>query len=77
MQTLQLGMNILENSEDPDVKKSVYSLFASLSSVMKNEITPALPKIVESMLESIQNSDGIIVSWQYNFVIVINQLNIF
>lgn len=60
--TLELGLNILDNTDDPDVKKSVYALFAALAIVMKDEIAPALPKIMEKMIDTIQNSDGIVVS---------------
>lgn len=54
-------MRILEDTDDPDVRKSVYALFASLAIVMKEEISPVLPKIVEQMINSIQSSEGIVV----------------
>lgn len=59
-ESLQLGLRILDQTDDPDVKKSVYALFAALSIVMKDEISPALPKIVKEMIESIQSSEGIV-----------------
>lgn len=61
--TLELGLNILNDTDDPDVRKSVYALFAALAIVMKDEIAPALPKIVEQMIDSIQSSEGIVVSF--------------
>jgi len=61
-ESLQLGLRILDQTEDPDVKKSVYALFAALAIVMKEELSPALPKIVQEMIVSIQSSDGIVVS---------------
>lgn len=61
-ESLQLGLRILDSSDDPDVRKSVFALFAALAIVMKEDITPALPKIVEQMIDSIQSSEGIVVS---------------
>lgn len=61
-ETLQFGLKILSESLDPDVKKSVYSLFAALAIVMKEEISPVLGKIVDYMIGSIQSSEGIAVS---------------
>lgn len=60
--TLQLGLKILNDTDDPDIRKSVFALFAALSIVMKDDISPALPKIVEQMIDSIQSSEGIVVS---------------
>ncbi|ENN75169.1 hypothetical protein YQE_08282, partial [Dendroctonus ponderosae] len=59
-ESLQLGLRILDGTEDPDVKKSIYALFAALAIVMKEEIAPVLPKIVHEMIESIQSSEGIV-----------------
>jgi hypothetical protein len=61
-ESLQLGLRILQGTDDPDVRKSVYALFAALAIVMKEEISPVLPKIVEQMINSIQSSEGIVVS---------------
>ncbi|XP_066250026.1 importin-4-like [Euwallacea similis] len=58
--TLHLGMRILDQTQDPDVKKSIYALFAALAIVMKEDLSPVLPKIVQEMIESIQSSEGIV-----------------
>ncbi|XP_074042768.1 importin-4 [Leptinotarsa decemlineata] len=63
-ESLQLGLNLLDQTTDPDIKKSVYALFASLAIVMKEEINPALPKIVNEMIESIQSSEGIVTHYE-------------
>ncbi|KAJ8965378.1 hypothetical protein NQ317_015677 [Molorchus minor] len=63
-ESLQLGLRILDSTEDPDIKKSVYALFAALSIVMKDEIRSALPKIVKEMIESIQSSEGIVTHYE-------------
>lgn len=59
-ESLQLGLNLVNATDDPDIKKSVYGLFASLSTVMKSDIGSVLPTIVQQMIESIQSSDGIV-----------------
>ncbi|XP_050512029.1 importin-4 [Diabrotica virgifera virgifera] len=57
---LQLGLKILNETSDPDINKSVYALFSALAINMKEELSPALPKIVNDMIESIQSSEGIV-----------------
>lgn len=59
-QTLQMSMKIIEETDDPDVRKAIYALFAALAGVMKHDIEPALPKVIEHMIESIQSSEGIV-----------------
>ncbi|KAJ8943944.1 hypothetical protein NQ314_009608 [Rhamnusium bicolor] len=63
-ESLQLGLRILEKTDDPDIRKSVYALFAALAIVMKEEISPALPKIINEMIESIQSSEGIVTHYE-------------
>lgn len=60
-ESLEFGMRILKQSSDPDIKKSVYALFAALSIVIKHEISPVLPQVIKEMIESIQSTEGIIV----------------
>lgn len=61
-ESLQFGMRVLKQSSDPDIKKSIYALFAALSIVMKDELSPALPEVINEMIESIQSTEGIIVN---------------
>ena len=59
--SLNFGMKLLKQTEDPDLRKSVYGLLASISTIMKKEMATALPQIVEYMITSIQSSEGIVV----------------
>ncbi|XP_049818951.1 importin-4-like isoform X2 [Aethina tumida] len=59
-ESVTLALRILDETEDPDVRKSIYALVAALSIVLKEEIAPALPKAVEQMIESIMSSEGIV-----------------
>lgn len=56
-------MKLLKETEDPDLRKSIYGLFASISTVMKKEMAIALPEIIEYMIMSIRSSDGFVVSY--------------
>ena len=60
--SLECGMNLLKDTNDPDLKKSVYGLFASVSMVMKRDMNFALSPIVDKMINSIKSSDGVVVS---------------
>ncbi|XP_044765904.1 importin-4-like [Coccinella septempunctata] len=57
--SLQMGLKLID-THDPDVRRAVFALFGSLSCIMKEEIVGALPKIIEEMVISLQNSDGIV-----------------
>ncbi|XP_043514170.1 importin-4-like isoform X1 [Frieseomelitta varia] len=58
--SLNFGMKLLRETEDPDLKKSVYGLIASLSTIMKKEIADDLSEITDYIITSIQSSDGIV-----------------
>jgi hypothetical protein len=61
MKSLEIGMSLLKDTDDPDLKKSVYGLLASISVVLKKEMSLVLPIIVEYMITSVQSSEGIVV----------------
>lgn len=62
LKSLEGAMILLNGTEDPDLKKSVYTLIASISSVLKERMAFALPSIVEQLITSVQSSEGITVS---------------
>ncbi|XP_069944549.1 importin-4-like isoform X2 [Cherax quadricarinatus] len=55
-----LGLGLMERKDDPDVRKTCYLLFASLASVMKADMAPHLPKIMERMMLSLRSTDGVV-----------------
>lgn len=59
--SLNFGMKLLKETEDPDLRKSIYGLLASISTIMKKEMASALPEIVDYMITSLQSSKGIVV----------------
>ena len=58
---ITLGLGLMDRKDDPDVRKTCYLLFASLASVMKTEMAPHLPKIMERMMMSLRSTDGVVV----------------
>lgn len=61
-----LGLGLMERKDDPDVRKTCYLLFASLASVLKGEMAPHLPKVIEHMMRSLHSNDGVVVCGQVN-----------
>lgn len=54
-----LGISLLETVDDPDLRRCVYSLFAALSSLLKQEIVPYMEKLVTYMINSIKSTEGV------------------
>ncbi|KAL6429712.1 hypothetical protein ACFW04_007549 [Cataglyphis niger] len=61
---LTLGIKLLRNTEDPDLRKSLYGLFAAISTVVKKDMAIVLPELVEYMIMSITSSDGIMMHFK-------------
>lgn len=59
---LDLGIKLLRKTEEPDTRKSLYGLFAAISTVVKKDMAVVLPELVEYMIMSIKCSDGILVN---------------
>ncbi|XP_011314194.1 importin-4 [Fopius arisanus] len=58
--SLDLGIKLITNTDEPDLRKVVYGLFASIASITKKEMAPVLPQILEHIFNSIQSSEGIV-----------------
>lgn len=58
--TMNLGLTLMEDKDDPDLKRSCYNLFASMASIIKEDIGAALMKIVPFMIDSIKSTDSIV-----------------
>lgn len=59
-ETVQLGLELLGNTDDPDLRKSCYGLFAALSTVLKGEMKSILPTLVEVMLNALKSIEGVV-----------------
>ncbi|KAL5021050.1 hypothetical protein ScPMuIL_000205 [Solemya velum] len=56
---LQLGLNLLETAEDPDLRRCVYGLFAAISCLLKSEMSEHLAAIVRYMITSLKSTEGV------------------
>lgn len=59
--TMNFALTLLAeaNNDEPELKTSLYNLLAALSEVVNEEMGPYLPKIVESMLDSVKSTEGL------------------
>ncbi|XP_054850863.1 importin-4 isoform X2 [Eublepharis macularius] len=55
----QLGLDLCDQVDDPDLRRCTYSLFASLSTVLEESIAPYLPRITTLMIYSLKSTEGI------------------
>ncbi|GFU48669.1 importin-4 [Nephila pilipes] len=59
---IKCGMHLMKDIDDPDVRRSCYGLFSSVSVVLKSEMNPYLNTIIERMLETLKSVEGISIS---------------
>lgn len=62
--TMNLGLTLIEDSDDPDLRRSCYNLFAAMSEVLKQDIASALPKIVDAMIVSVKSTEGVLADFK-------------
>ncbi|XP_026546189.1 importin-4 [Notechis scutatus] len=55
----QLGLDLCDRVDDPDLRRCTYSLFSSLANVMGDSITPYLPRITTLLIYSLKSTEGI------------------
>lgn len=60
--TMNFALTFLNEitNDEPELRTSLYNLFAALSEVVGAEMAPVLPKIVESMLDSVKSSEEVV-----------------
>lgn len=63
--TMNLGLALIEDKDDPELKRSCYNLFASMALVLNEQIGSALDKIVSSMIDSVKSTDSITLQGSY------------
>ncbi|XP_059474979.1 importin-4-like [Neocloeon triangulifer] len=60
-ESLNLGIQLVKSSgDDADLRKASYGLFASISTVLKGEMSASLQEIVPFLLQSIKSKEGIV-----------------
>lgn len=58
--TMKFALTFLETVDDPELRTCLYNLIAALAEVLRGEIGPFLPKIIECMIDTIQSSEEVI-----------------
>uniref|UniRef100_A0A803SW12 Importin 4 n=1 Tax=Anolis carolinensis TaxID=28377 RepID=A0A803SW12_ANOCA len=66
-QCCQLGLDLCDRVDDPDLRRCTYSLFGSLATVLEDGISPYLPRITTFMLYSLKSTEGFEVRTTYLF----------
>ncbi|XP_036345466.1 LOW QUALITY PROTEIN: importin-4-like [Rhagoletis pomonella] len=58
--TMTFALNLLEKAEDPDVRRALYNLIASLAEVVNEEMASVFPKVIERMFDSILSTEEVV-----------------
>ncbi|XP_066578957.1 importin-4 [Amia ocellicauda] len=56
---VQLGLNLTDSVDDPDLRRCTYSLFSAVSTVCPECLTPHLSTITTLMLMSLRSTEGV------------------
>ncbi|XP_072567126.1 importin-4-like isoform X1 [Paramormyrops kingsleyae] len=56
---VQLGLNLMDAVDDPDLRRCTYSLFSAVSTVSPESLTPHLSTITSVMLLSLKSTEGV------------------
>ncbi|XP_070574661.1 importin-4-like [Ptychodera flava] len=57
---IQLGLKLVQDNDDPDLRRCTYGLFASISIVLKSNMEPYLATITKLMVDSIMSAEGVV-----------------
>ncbi|XP_057291886.1 importin-4-like [Hydractinia symbiolongicarpus] len=63
---MQFGIKMIEDCDDPDLRRCTYGLFASLSVVLKDGMSEYLPTICPVMILSLKSTEGIVANYDSN-----------
>ena len=55
----KLGIELMQQNDDPDVRKAAFTLFGAVAFVAKGNMESILPGLVEQMLTSATSKEGI------------------
>uniref|UniRef100_A0A8C1CEN6 Importin 4 n=1 Tax=Cyprinus carpio carpio TaxID=630221 RepID=A0A8C1CEN6_CYPCA len=67
---VQLGLNLTDAVDDPDLRRCTYSLFSAVSDVSPDCLAPHLPPITTVMLLSLRSTEGVTVNEDKQFVLL-------
>lgn len=61
LDSIKLGIQLVAETDDPDIRKSTYGLFGSVSHVLKGEMGPLLESIVLPIINTIKDQQAYVV----------------
>uniref|UniRef100_A0A7N8Y0F9 Importin 4 n=1 Tax=Mastacembelus armatus TaxID=205130 RepID=A0A7N8Y0F9_9TELE len=61
---VQLGLNLIETCDDPDLRRCTYSLYSAVSTVSPDCLTPHLTAITTVMLLALKSNEGIMAHFE-------------
>ncbi|XP_077982824.1 importin-4-like [Glandiceps talaboti] len=61
---LQLGLKLIQDNDDPDLRRCTYGLFSSISIVLKANMEPYLATITKLMVDSVKSAEGVVAHYK-------------
>ena len=61
---LHFTLNLVKSKDDPDLRKCAYGVFASVATVLKEDMGPALPAVIELLMKAVQSNEGVVVQYK-------------
>ena len=58
-QCLNIGMQLVQSNDDPDVRKCAYNLFGAVATIVKEDMAAVLESCVTLMLKTLVSTEGI------------------
>ncbi|XP_041375551.1 importin-4-like [Gigantopelta aegis] len=55
---IQLGLKLLDSTDDPDLRRCIFVMFAAISNVIKSDMGESLEKMINYILQSIKSMEG-------------------
>lgn len=65
-QCMEFGLKLIEDCEDPDLRRCTYGLFSSISVVLKFDMSTYLAKIIPPMINSLKSTEGVMANYEEN-----------
>lgn len=64
--TMNFALVLLEDADDPDLRRALYNLIAALAEVVNQEMKHVYPKILERIFDSVLNTEEIVPEYKEN-----------
>lgn len=60
---MQLGMRLLADANDPDLRRSIYGMCAAISTLVTQDMAVYMPDLVRHMINSAKSTEGVTVDY--------------